>query len=234
MDMIEKKIVLVTGANKGIGYEIVRQLARRGFEVILTSRDKAKGMAALNQLREENLSVDFVLMDITNEESIQQAFNKVKSTYQRLDVLINNAGICLKEDRSLLQSDLSIIRQTVETNALAQLTVTRIFCPIIPAGGRIIITSSEGGSMSDPVGGWSPAYCVSKSFLNAITRHLAYELRDRRISVNAFDPGWVKTDMGGRSAPGSVEQGADTAVWMATTVNVDTGKFYYSRKEIPW
>ncbi len=234
MDMIEKKIVLVTGANKGIGYEIVRQLARRGFEVILTSRDKAKGMAALNQLREENLSVDFVLMDITNEESIQQAFNKVKSTYQRLDVLINNAGICLKEDRSLLQSDLSIIRQTVETNALAQLTITRIFCPIIPAGGRIIITSSEGGSMSDPVGGWSPAYCVSKSFLNAITRHLAYELRDRRISVNAFDPGWVKTDMGGRSAPGSVEQGADTAVWMATTVNVDTGKFYYSRKEIPW
>lgn len=234
MDMTEKKIVLVTGANKGIGYEIVRQLARRGFEVILTSRDKAKGMAALNQLREENLSVDFVPMDITNEESIQQAFNKVKSTYQRLDVLINNAGICLKEDRSLLQGDLSIIRQTVETNALSQLTVTRIFYPIISAGGRIIMTSSEGGSMSDPVGGWSPAYCVSKSFLNAITRHLAYEFRDRRISVNAFDPGWVKTDMGGRSAPGSVEQGADTAVWLATTESVDTGKFYYSRKEIPW
>ncbi len=232
--MTEKKIVLITGANKGIGYEIVRQLARRGFVVILTARDKAKGMAAKDQLRKENLLIDFVQMDIANEESIQQAFNKVKSTYQRLDVLINNAGICLKEDRSLLQSDLSIIRQTVETNALAHLTVTRIFYPIISAGGRIIMTSSEGGSMSDPVGGWSPAYCVSKSFLNAITRHLAYEFRDRRISVNAFDPGWVKTDMGGRSAPGSVEQGADTAVWLATTESVDTGKFYYSRKEIPW
>ncbi len=88
--------------------------------------------------------------------------------------------------------------------------------------------------MSDPAGGWSPAYCVSKSFLNAITKHLAYELSNRSISVNAFDPGWVKTDMGGRSAPGSVEQGADTAVWLATAEHVGTGKFYYSRKEIPW
>jgi NAD(P)-dependent dehydrogenase (short-subunit alcohol dehydrogenase family) len=190
-------------------------------------------MAAQDQLRKENLSVDFMPMDITSTESVQKTFNKVKSTYERLDVLINNAGICLKDDRSLLHSDLSIIRQTVETNALAQLEVTRIFNPIIPTGGRIIMTSSEGGSMSDPVGGWSPAYCVSKTFLNAMTRHLSYELRDRRISVNAFDPGWVKTDMGGRSAPGSVEQGADTAVWLATTENPVTGKFYYSRKEIP-
>jgi NAD(P)-dependent dehydrogenase (short-subunit alcohol dehydrogenase family) len=232
--MSEKKIVLVTGANKGIGFEIIRQLARRGYVVILTSRDKVKGLAGQDQLRKENLSVDFVQMDITSMESIQNAFSHVKSTYGRLDVLINNAGICLKEDRSLLQSELSVIRQTVDTNALAQLTVTRIFYSIIPPGGRIIMTSSEGGSMSDPVGGWSPAYCVSKSFLNAITRHLSYELRDRRISVNAFDPGWVKTDMGGRSAPGSVEQGADTAVWLATTEDAGTGKFYYSRKEITW
>jgi NAD(P)-dependent dehydrogenase (short-subunit alcohol dehydrogenase family) len=173
-------------------------------------------------------------MDIAREESIQQAFTKIKTTYQRLDVLINNAGICLKEERSLLQSELSSIRQTVETNAIAQLLVTRIFYPIIPAGGRIIMTSSEGGSMSDPVGGWSPAYCVSKSFLNAITRHLSYALRDRGIAVNAFDPGWVKTDMGGQSAPGSVEEGADTAVWLATREKSDTGKFYYGRKEIPW
>lgn len=232
--MTEKKIVLVTGANKGIGFEVVRQLSKYGFLVILTSRDKAKGKAALDQLQKENLNVDYVQMDIANMDSIRNAFHYVKSTYEKLDVLINNAAICLKEDRSLLHGDLSIILQTMETNALAQLTVTRIFYPLLPPGGRIIMTSSEGGSMSDPVGGWSPAYCVSKSFLNAITRHLSYELRDHRISVNAFDPGWVKTDMGGRSAPGSVEQGADTAVWLATSANTGTGKFYYSRKEIHW
>jgi NAD(P)-dependent dehydrogenase (short-subunit alcohol dehydrogenase family) len=88
--------------------------------------------------------------------------------------------------------------------------------------------------MSDSVGGWSPAYCVSKSFLNAITRHLAYELSGRNISVNAFDPGWEKTDMGGRSAPLSVEDGADTPVWLATTGKIDTGKFYRSRQVIDW
>ena len=93
--------------------------------------------------------------------------------------------------------------------------------------------SSGGGSMSDPVGGWSPAYCISNSFLGAITRHLAYELSSRKISVNALDPGWVKTDMGGRSAPGSVEEGADTPVWLATTDKIATGKFFRNRKEIP-
>lgn len=232
--MSEKKIALVTGSNKGIGFEVVRQLSRRGFRIILTSRHEEKGIAAKDQLRNENLSVDFIQMDIASAESIQEAFIKVKSTYKRLDVLINNAGICLKEDRSLLQGDLSVIQKTIETNALAQLMVTRTFYPLIPRGGRIIMTSSEGGSMSDPVGGWSPAYCVSKSFLNAITRHLSYELRDHGITVNAYDPGWVKTDMGGRSAPGSVEQGADTAVWLAAAENIGTGKFYFARKEIPW
>lgn len=96
------------------------------------------------------------------------------------------------------------------------------------------MTSSQGGSMTDPVGGWSPAYCLSKSFLNAITRHLANELSGRNISVNAFDPGWVKTDMGGPSAPRQVEEGADTVVWLATSEKISTGKFYRSRKEIPW
>jgi len=233
--MNHKKVILVTGANKGIGFEIVRQLARLGHSVILTSRDEIKGQAAQAQLRSENLMVETLQLDITNEESIRTACNKVKSAYGRLDVLINNAAILLKNDYSLLKNDLSVLKQTVDSNTYAQLVVTRIFSPIISNnGGRIIMTSSDGGSMSEPVGGWSPAYCVSKSFLNAITRHLAYEFNDRGISVNAFDPGWVKTDMGGQSAPGSVEQGADTAVWMATVENPGTGKIYYHRREISW
>jgi NAD(P)-dependent dehydrogenase (short-subunit alcohol dehydrogenase family) len=232
--MSNSKVILVTGANKGIGHEIVRQLAARRYSVILTSRDESKGIAAQVQLKKENLSVEYLQMDITHEKSIREAYNKVKSTYGKLDVLINNAAILLKEDQSLLKNDLSILKQTIDSNSYAQLLVARIFYPIMPPGGKIIMTSSDGGSMSNPVGGWSPAYCVSKSLLNAITRHLAYELKDRRISVNAFDPGWVKTDMGGQSAPGSVAEGADTAVWLATAKQTGTGKFYHSRKEIQW
>lgn len=232
--MGNKKLVLVTGANKGIGFEIVRQLSARSYSVILTSRDEAKGMNALAQLKKQNLSVEYVQMDIKSEESIREAFNKVNASFGKLDVLINNAAILLKEDQSLLNNDVSILKQTIDSNAYAQLMVTKIFAPIISTGGRIIMTSSDGGSMSNSVGGWSPAYCVSKSFLNAITRHLAYELSGRNISVNAFDPGWVKTDMGGRSAPGSVEEGADTAVWLTTADRIGTGKFFRSRKEIEW
>ena len=230
---MEKKIILVTGSNEGIGYEMVRQLAKLGHQVILTARDEAKGSEAQKKLKGENLSVHFLVLDITNEASLQQAATKVKSEFGKLDVLINNAAISLRGDHSLLQNDSAITEQIINTNALAQLAVTRAFQSLIPNGGRIIMISSGGGSMSDPVGGWSPAYCISKSFLGAITRHLAYELSSRKISVNALDPGWVKTDMGGRSAPGSVEEGADTPVWLATTDKIATGKFFRNRKEIP-
>jgi len=229
-----KKIILVTGSNKGIGFEVVRQLAKLGHQVILTARDESNGLEALKKLRSENFNVQFIPLEITNEASIQQAANKVKSDFGKLDVLINNAAISLRGDHSLLTNDSSITEQIIDTNALAQLAVTRAFQSLIPNRGRIIMISSGGGSMSDPVGGWSPAYCVSKSFLGAITRHLAYELSSRKISVNALDPGWVKTDMGGRSAPGSVEEGADTPVWLATTEKTTTGKFFRNRREIPW
>jgi NAD(P)-dependent dehydrogenase (short-subunit alcohol dehydrogenase family) len=159
---------------------------------------------------------------------------QVKAIFGKIYVLINNAAILLNEDQSLLKNDLSILQQTIDTNVYAQLLVSKIFLPVISTGGKIIMTSSDGGSMSSSVGGWSPAYCVSKSFLNAVTRQLAFELSGRNISVNAFDPGWVKTDMGGPSAPGSVENGADTAVWLATTEMGSTGKFYRSRREIEW
>lgn len=230
----KSKIILVTGANKGIGYEIVRQLTQLGHTVILTARDSSKGIAAQQALMNENLPVHFLPLDISQEKSIEQAFQKIKTDFGRLDVLINNAAILLKEDQSLVNDDFKIFLETINNNSIAQLTVTRTLLPLIPSGGRIIFTSSGGGSMSDPVGGWSPSYCISKSLLNAIARHLAAELSDRNISVNAFCPGWVKTDMGGRSAPRSVAQGADTGVWLATTDTISTGKFYRDRKVIPW
>lgn len=231
---MDRKIILVTGSNKGIGFEIVRQLCTLGHEVVLTARDRKKGWDAVARLKLENLSVHFIELDITKEQSIQQAFNSIKSSFGKLDVLINNAAILLKQDQSLLRNDFSIIEETLNVNSMAQLKVTRAFQLLIPDGGRIIMASSEGGSMTDPVGGWSPAYCISKSLLNAITRHLAHELSHRKIPVNAFCPGWVKTDMGGKSAPRSVKEGADTAVWLATTEKIGSGNFYRDRKVIPW
>lgn len=231
---MDRKIILVTGSNKGIGFEIVRQLCALGHDVILTARDSKKGLEAITKLKSENLSVHFIELDIAVAPSIQQAFNSIKSNFGKLDVLINNAAILFKQDQSLLRNDFSLIEETVSVNSIAQLQVTRAFQSLIPDGGRIIMTSSEGGSMTDPVGGWSPAYCISKSLLNAITRHLASELSHRKIPVNAFCPGWVKTDMGGKSAPRSIEEGADTAVWLATTEKVGSGNFYRDRKVIPW
>jgi len=231
---MDRKIILVTGSNKGIGFEIVRQLSKLGHTVILTARDESKGVEAVTKLTTENPSVHFIQLDITDEQSINHAVEQVKLRFGKLDVLINNAAILLKADQSLLRNDQKVIDQTIQSNAREQLMVTRAFEFLIPSGGRVIMTSSEGGSMIDPVGGWSPAYCISKSLLNAITRHLAHELNDRKIFVAAFCPGWVKTDMGGKSAPRSVEQGADTAVWLSTATEISTGKFFRDRKEIPW
>jgi NAD(P)-dependent dehydrogenase (short-subunit alcohol dehydrogenase family) len=231
---MDSKVILVTGSNKGIGFEIVRQLTRQNHTVILTARDEMKGKEAVEKLKSETLTVHFQQLNITDERSIQLAVENVKLNFGRLDVLINNAAILLNEDHSLLHDDVSLIHQTIQSNALGQLAVTRAFESLIPVRGRIIMASSGGGSMTDPVGGWSPAYCVSKSLLNAITRHLAYEMNDRKISVNAFCPGWVKTDMGGKSAARTVDQGADTAVWLATHDKIGTGMFFRDRKVIPW
>lgn len=228
-----KKTILVTGANKGIGFEIVKQLSKLGHAVILTSRDEHKGLQATNALKSENISAHFIQLDITKEESILSAVEKVNKQVGSIDVLINNAAILVKEDHSLLHTNWPVIQKTIETDALAQLLVTRHFLSVLKKGSRIIMTSSGGGSMTDPVGGWSPAYCISKSMLNAITRHLALEL-EGTATVNAYCPGWVKTDMGGKSAPRTVQQGADTAVWLATVETIATGKFYRDRKIIPW
>jgi NAD(P)-dependent dehydrogenase (short-subunit alcohol dehydrogenase family) len=229
-----RKTILITGANKGIGFETARQLAKLKHTVILTARNEESGKAAVAMLAAENLLVHFQRLDITSPQSIQEATLAIGKQFTTLDVLINNAAILLKEDKSLLTSEWSAIEKTVQTVALAQLQFTRAFAPLLPVGGRIIMVSSEGGSMTDPVGGWAPAYCISKSMVNAMTRHLAHELKSKNVSVNAMCPGWVKTDMGGASAPRTTEQGADTAVWLATETNTGTGNFYRDRKEIEW
>lgn len=228
------KCILITGANKGIGFEIARQLSKLGHRVIISGRDNTRLDEAKQKFIEENLTVEHLIMDVGDSHSISAAAEVLRKKNIQLDVLINNAAILLKTDQHILQDDGEILQQTLNINSIGPLRVCKAFLPLIADRGRIINISSGGGSMTDPVGGWSPAYCVSKTFLNSITRQLAYELSSRQISVNAMCPGWVKTDMGGRSAPRTVQQGADTAVWLATAEKIPTGKFFRDRKEIPW
>ncbi len=231
---MEKKIILVTGANRGIGFEIIRQLAKLGHQTILTARNETEGTKAREKLAKEGLTVHFLKMDVTSETQISDAVSAVRNQFGHLDVLINNAGVMRKNDTSLLNTTDDILGDIIKTNSLAPLKVTQAFVPIIPKMGKVVMVSSGAGSMTDPVGGWSPVYCISKSMLNAITRHLAYYLTEKGIQVNAMCPGWVKTEMGGSGATRNVDEGADTAVWLATTENIPTGKFWRDRKEIPW
>ena len=232
---IIKKTILITGSNKGIGFETALQLGNLGHEIILTSRHSDRLNDAVDKLKNEDINVKGLLMDVSSQTGINSAVKEFSKLSKPIDVLINNAGIGLKLDKSLSDNDEDILIETLSTNSLGPLRVTKAFLPFINRPGRIIMISSGGGSMTDPVGGWWPAYCVSKTFLNAITRHLAIELKPLNIAVNALCPGWVRTDMGGPNASRNVEKGAETPVWLATEADQTlTGMFFRDKKQIPW
>jgi NAD(P)-dependent dehydrogenase (short-subunit alcohol dehydrogenase family) len=223
------KTALITGANKGIGFEVARQLAARGFHVFIGARNRAAGEQAARAIAGK---ATFVQLDVTDPESIRNAARQL----DYLDVLVNNAGILEDGDENILTLDAEIVQRTLETNTLGALRVAQAFVPALAKTGaaRIINVSSRGGQLSD-MGTWSPAYCISKTALNAVTCQLAAALRDKGIAVNSACPGWVRTDMGGPNAPRSVEEGADTIVWLATDAPHSlTGKFFGERQEIAW
>lgn len=235
--MNTEKIALVTGANKGIGFEIIQQLASAGFQVFLTARDRQRGEEACRNLQRDGFSVEFLQLDVTDEDSIAQLAKELASRIDHLDVLVNNAGIILDAaNDSVLQVDPKVIVQTLETNTFGPLRLTQKLVPLLEksSSGKVINISSGGGQLTD-MGDWAPAYSLSKTALNAVTGMMAAALRDKNISVNSVCPGWVRTDMGGSSAPRSVQQGADTVTWLATEAPSDlTGKFLRDRKVIPW
>jgi NAD(P)-dependent dehydrogenase (short-subunit alcohol dehydrogenase family) len=174
-------------------------------------------------------------MDVSKPESIEKAALSFASKNLKIDVLVNNAGIIVRGDNQLHKNDNSILIRTIETNSYGPLRVTNAFLPFINSPGRIVMVSSGGGVLNGEVGGWSPAYCVSKTLLNAITKQLAYEIKDKNISVNAVCPGWVRTDLGGEGASRSVEKGAETPVWLATeALNNLTGLFFRDKNVISW
>ena len=229
------KVILITGSNKGIGYEIAKQCGKLGFHVIISGRDKNRLESALEKLLKEKIDVESLLLDVSNQESIEKAALQFASGKFKIDVLVNNAGVMIKGDHSLLEADENILSESINTNSLGPLKVIKAFLPFMQSPGRIIMISSGGAVLNGNVAGWSPAYCVSKTLLNAITKQLASELENKNISVNAVCPGWVRTDLGGAGATRSVEKGAETSVWLANEAPQGiTGRFLRDKAEILW
>jgi NAD(P)-dependent dehydrogenase (short-subunit alcohol dehydrogenase family) len=232
--MRNQKTALVTGANKGIGFEVTRELARLGLRVFLGARNAEAGRAAVEKLKSAG-DVLFLEIDISNEKSIRAAAEEFGRQSDRLDVLINNAGILLDEDKSALTITAELFETTLRTNTLGPWLVSQAFAPLLKKSSapRIVNVSSGGGQLEDGADGWAPAYCVSKTALNGVTVQLAAVLPN--VAVNSVCPGWVRTDMGGENADRSVAEGAATIVWLATDAPHDlTGKFVKDRKVIPW
>ena len=243
--MNDKKVALITGANKGIGLEIARQLGKKGFTVALAARDAAKVEGAASRLKGEGLDAHGIVLDVTNPKTAEAAASQVEKDFGRLDVLINNAGISLEFGQGTRPSqiDLATLKATYETNVFGAFAVIQAFLPLLrkSAPSRIINQSSTLGSLgilSDPSGAWYGvnllAYNSSKSALNGLTLAFAKDLAADQISVNSTCPGWVKTDMGSDAAPRSVEQGAAIAVKLATMDEPPTGKYLDDNGEIPW
>jgi NAD(P)-dependent dehydrogenase (short-subunit alcohol dehydrogenase family) len=232
------KIAVVTGANRGLGLETCRQLGRLGLRVVLTSRDPSKGEAAAETLRGEGLDVRHHLLDVTREDQIHRLAQDIASGPSRLDVLVNNAGVFLDHyhppGNSVLDADLDTVRRTLEINLYGALRVSQALIPLMRGEGRVVNVSSGMGQLAE-MNGCCPGYRFSKVGLNALTRILADELANTRIKINSVCPGWVRTDLGGASATRSVEEGADTIVWLATLPdNGPSGGFFRDRQAIPW
>lgn len=236
--MKDKRIAVITGANKGIGLEIVRQLAENGFKVVLTSRDETKGIKACENLKKQGLDVLYHQLDVTDDSSIERLAGYLKSEVEGLDILVNNAGINVDNNKNTLNVDMETVRKTMETNFYGPFKVSQALLPLLLKSddGRIINVSSGLGSLSSSIEEHHPfpAYSISKTALNALTVNMAADLRNTNVKVNSACPGWVRTDMGGPYAHKSPREGADTAVWLATTPSIPSGKFFRERREVEW
>ena len=237
----EQRVALVTGANKGIGLETVRQLAHKGFHVFLTARNEKTGQAAVEKLNRDTEKeryqgrVTFLKLDVADPENIERAANEFGKQCDRLDALINNAGILLDEDKEILKITPELFEMTLRTNTVGALLIAQAFAPFLrkSSSPRIVNVSSGGGQLADGADGWAPGYCISKTALNGVTVQLAAALP--KFAVNSVCPGWVRTDMGGSNATRSVAEGASGIVWLAADApQSETGKFWRDRKVIPW
>lgn len=243
--MSEKKVALITGANKGIGFETARQLGSQGIKVLLGARNEERGKEAEAKLKGEGIDAEFIQLDLGDEKTQDSAVRYIEEKFGKLDILVNNAGIWLEgpEIKPASGVSLDIYRKTFDTNFFYQIALTQKFLPLIKKSdaGRIVNLSSALGSnalhadSTSPIWNFKvPAYDASKAALNSFTIHLAHELKDTPIKVNAVHPGSVETDMN-TNGELKLEEGAKTSVEMATLpADGYTGKFVHLGQELPW
>lgn len=241
--MSDKKVALITGANKGIGKEIARQLGAQGMTVLIGARDLERGQSAATELTQQGIDAHAIRLDVTDQASIDDAAQKVTQEFGRLDVLLNNAGIAI-DGGPASTLEMETLRRTYDTNFFGVFAVTKAFLPLLRASeaGRIVNMSSGLGSLtqnSDPAWDFAAvkllAYNSSKAALNMLTVIFASELKDTPIKVNAADPGYTATDMNQNQGPRTVAQGATAAVHLATLpADGPTGGYFDENGSIPW
>ncbi|MCW3054562.1 MAG: short-chain dehydrogenase [Chthonomonadales bacterium] len=245
MATVNGKIALITGANKGIGFETARQLGKLGIKVLLGARDLAKGTAAATTLKAEGLDVTPIQLDVTDSAGIVAAAQKIEAEYGKLDILVNNAGVNLEAfEAKPSTTSQETLRKTFDANFFGTVELTQAFLPLLlkSDAGRIVNLSSILGSLTEHSNPNSFVYDVlmlsyntSKAALNSFTVHLARELKETPVKVNAVHPGWVKTEMGGEGAPMELEDGAKTSVEMATlAADGPSGGFFHLGQTLPW
>jgi NAD(P)-dependent dehydrogenase (short-subunit alcohol dehydrogenase family) len=233
---MNRRVAVITGANRGMGLETARQLLARGYHVALTGRDINAVETARRRLGDLAAHAIGERLDVIDPTSIVEASRAIHARWGQVDVLVNNAAILLGEGDEALAIPLDEYRRTFEVNVFGVLEACRVFVPAMAARGygRVVNVSSGAGQLADMTT-YAPAYSMSKTAVHALTRILAATYRARGVLVNAVDPGWVRTDMGGPSAPRSLEEGVDTTVWLATLPDAGpTGGYFKDRRPIDW
>lgn len=240
----DKRVALVSGANRGLGFAISRGLAELGITVILGARDSKKGAQACSRLKRRGLDAHFETLDVANKTTILTAAKRIQARFGRLDILVNNAGIMIDSEESVLNVSWHTISKTLQTNVMGPVRLCKSCIPLMKSGGygRIVNLASSLGSLTEMAAADStaasvrtPAYRLSKTALNCMTILIAREVRDANILVNSACPGWVRTELGGDEAPLTPQQGADTPIWLATLPDGGpTGGFFRERQLIPW
>ena len=232
----KQKVALVTGANRGIGFEVALGLAEKGFLAIVGARSMDKAEQAAARIREKGHDAMAAEVDVADVGSIIALERLLENDPGRLDVLVNNAGVYLDPHEGVFEVPEALVRQTMETNFYGPFHLLRALAPLLrqSEAGAVVNVSSGYGALNGMAGG-SPAYRISKTALNALTRIAAAELRKDGVKVNAVCPGWVRTQMGGSTAPRGIKEGAEGVIWAATLPkHAPTGGFFRDGKPIAW